>query len=239
MDILNKIRIKGELSILGDNHGDFRAIYRWIDFDIPNLILVGDQAAGFIGMDQKFAELAERLNATNKYIYAIRGNHCDPEYYDNRFLGGPNGGIYFLKDGSIAELDNGERILFNGGGTSIDRTSRKEGIDYWKEESFVPVPIPDKIDHLITHISYGEIAGHFKTSQMVMGWAKSDPELLNDLEKENKLVKDWVEEVKKKNPSLKTWHFGHYHRPIYHDLNGTYVRGLAIDEIVSLKKEYL
>jgi len=229
-------KIIGPTDILGDNHGEVRAINYWISHsDIPNLISVGD----FCVTGNKLVLLGDRLNKAGKRLYVARGNHENPSEFDNRIYGGEHGGLHLLKDGSIAEWGD-EKILFNGGGLSIDRSSRIPNLDYWEDEPFGFIEVDEQIDHLVTHISLTEIHNQQINNGFVLGWAGRDADLVTDLYREQQELQNWLDYlIDHKGNKIKSWHYGHYHRSIESNYKGISCRCLAINEIRPFnRKEY-
>jgi hypothetical protein len=140
--------------ILGDIHGDWNALFEKIKYtDIRDCILicVGDIGIGFLPQLKQIRQnefVCDFLKSRDIEFLGIRGNHDNPAYFD----GSVNyDNFKLLPDYTSLNL-NGKQFLLVGGAISIDRTIRKEGISYWRDEAF-------KLDHskiqrcdvLITH----------------------------------------------------------------------------------------
>lgn len=227
------MKIKGDIDIIGDTHGITGGMRYWArESDTPTLLHVGDYGAGFSNWERKTEELVNSLNKYEKNLFVIRGNHDDPSVFDGRsFLGSKNFGVYFIKDGTIAEWD-GEKILFNGGGISLDRGTRIIGKEYWDGEEFQPIEVKEKIDHLVTHISLTCITGVQIDTPFVFKWASQgqDGDLINDLHAEQTILSKWINELVKVN-KIKSWHYGHYHLSMKSEYNGIHCTCLDINEI--------
>lgn len=225
------MNIIGEIDVLSDTHGNNNIIYRWIrESNASNLISCGDDGSGFIGYDDELTRLGTKLNQASKNLYIIRGNHSDPEYFDGRKYGGDYGGVYLVQDGLIMNW-NKEKILFNGGGLSLDRSVRIEGIDYWEDESFKFIEVKEKVDHLVTHISLTAIHGQQINNPFVLSWASRDADLITDLYKEQQELQVWIDYLLASGSKIKSWHYGHYHKSIESKYGDIYCRCLAINEI--------
>jgi Icc-related predicted phosphoesterase len=121
---------------------------------------------------------------------------------------------------------NGKLIQFIGGATSIDRTMRKEGISYWKDEILkYEKDKLRKVDILVTHTAPSWCFPQ-TFNEMVYGWAREDADLLEDLTDE-RAVMDEI--VKACQPSLHL--YGHFHSSWNEEINGCKHRLLNINEI--------
>lgn len=227
--------LNGSIDFIGDSHGDMRAIIRWLDGNTDNLIHLGD--FGYYGKihDAFMFRLGEELNKEGKWMYIVRGNHEYP-YFDNNFFGGESGGVTLVKDNSILHWnDTDENILVNGGGISLNREDCKVGVDYWPDEIFKAEPLKDnsiKINHLLTHVSIGEVTGISIEHPFVLAFAANDADLIHDLYQEQADVRNYVDNLIEGGHNIKTWHYGHYHRVIQSEYRNIKCRGLAINEIL-------
>src|ERR1022692_3303206 len=136
--------------VLGDTHGDLNQV----EVNIENkgiadctIIQVGDFGIGFKWLDEDLQRcnfLNEFLKGKNIMMYAIRGNHDCPFWFN----GSKNwSNLKLLPDYSILNID-GDDYFFCGGAISVDRIPRlaemaenlKYNVDkpnYWPEEVFV------------------------------------------------------------------------------------------------------
>lgn len=204
---------------IGDVHSEFEELARRLavrKIENSNLVQVGDFGVGFqnkIIEEQKLHRLNLSLKSSNNFLYVIRGNHDDPDYFANAYS---SGNIKLLPDYSVLELD-GLRILLAGGSVSIDRRYREEGNNYWKEEIFIyddnilmaSLSNIDNLDIVVTHSAPKEF-WPYDLGQLVRNYIGSDSELFTDLnndrEQHSLLLKSLV---KKFQP--KTWYYGHFH----------------------------
>jgi len=133
-----------DIFFLGDVHGQFDYL-NWKIKDNPDvfnnssIIQVGDFGIGFKYNESSEKISLKKLNDTcvkhNIHIYAIRGNHDNPSYF-NQNHDPVYSNIHLVPDYSVLTID-GKNILCIGGAISIDRVYRIEGIDYWKDENFI------------------------------------------------------------------------------------------------------
>ena len=126
------------------------------------------------------------------------GGHCAKKIRDK---------ILYLQRSCIYEIE-GKKIFTMGGGTSVDKMYRTEGITWWKEEIPAYADLVEaranlskhnyEVDYIITH-SCDERSLYY-------------PPIVNRSNKrgktqeENKLFNEYENNVKYKH-----WYFGHYH----------------------------
>jgi len=218
------------LLFVGDHHGDWDRLFTVINnTKIENcyLISVGDSGIGF---KPKKAQLEEITRLNNKFkklnivFMAIRGNHDDPFYFtgDNKI---DLSNFKLIEDYTVME-HNGKSIQFIGGATSIDRSMRKEGVSYWKDEGLqFNKDKLQKVDTLVTHITTSWCFPR-GFNQMVYDWAKDDGYLLEELTLEREVM---GEIFKVCQPSLHL--YGHFHDSWNEEINGCKHRMLNINEI--------
>ena len=211
--------------LLGDIHGNFQCI---VNFCYKNelkepltLIQVGDFGAGF---SSEFVIDMEHLNDTlseyNVTLYAIRGNHDDPHYFNGEYEWS---NIKLLKDYTVLVLE-GKKILFVGGAISIDRLQRTENRSWWRGEEFVFDPDRlaeyEGIDIVVTH-NAPWFAYPSNFNNLVMSFAAYDLTLLDDLTRERGSLTEMFNILKEKN-NIKHWFYGHFHATkveIHNDIN--------------------
>lgn len=179
---------------VGDLHGNF-AHLSYLSRTIAkgeNLIQVGDFGLGFRTRPNDEASM-DRLNATlaenRTMLYAIRGNHDDPSYWDGRYENVWSN-IYLVADYQALIIDN-KLVLFLGGAISIDRQIRREGVDYWKDEGFKYDE--DKLNKVLRETGGVDVViAHSSPSfcqpigfgGLVMNYAENDKTLLDELSAE-------------------------------------------------------
>lgn len=229
---------KSNIVLVGDIHGEFNKL----GYDIHRMhkdayiIQVGDFGMGFCKPNYYrdiFKKLNKNLEMRNCHLFAIRGNHDDPEYFKktNNPFGYSN--ITLLQDYSELELLS-KKILLVGGAVSIDRVWRQEKMRkkkhkklWWLDEKFVPREPPYLVgdyDLVVTHTRPGN-CGAYKGSINIEKLLELDPHLKDELlEERDQLTALW-EKTKPAN-----WVYGHFHESIIMPSQGTEFRCLDIDE---------
>jgi len=111
-----------------DWHGEWNKVIREIkrlELSDCTIIQVGDFGIGFEKPEKELRTM-QYLNATlesnNIKLYAIRGNHDDPAYFDGTYK---VGNIELLADYTILNIE-GKSILCVGGAISVDRSPNPE-----------------------------------------------------------------------------------------------------------------
>jgi UDP-2,3-diacylglucosamine pyrophosphatase LpxH len=200
--------------LLGDIHGNFNEISYFaqknIEKEPTTLIQVGDFGAGF---HSDFLDDMEQLNTTlnefNVTLYAIRGNHDDPKFFDGTYNWS---NIKLLPDYTVMVIE-GKRILFIGGATSIDRLQRTPGKTWWDGEVFNldvdKLSQFEGIDVVVTHTA-PKFAFPIGFNSLVMSFAAYDSTLIENLTNERNAVGIVHETLKEKN-KIKKWFYGHFH----------------------------
>lgn len=232
-----------KIILVGDIHGEFNRLRYDVRrlYENAYIIQVGDFGMGFNRPNYYKTELQlvqQALEQSNCQLYAIRGNHDDPEYFaqTNHPFGYDR--ITLLQD--YAELDLfGAKFLFVGGAVSIDRlwrinkdaerarAGRDGGALWWKGEPFNADPIATitgKYDVVVTH-TRPAICGPFKGECNIDGWLEDDEPLRADLIKESHDVQKLYEATKPVH-----WYYGHFHASETQNIFGTTFRCLNIHE---------
>lgn len=225
---------------IGDIHGNFKKFLSDLkekSYENLSMIQVGDFGVGFRSLDQEYA-LIEPINSLlkerNNILYVFRGNHDNPDYFENCPFDFSN--IKFLKDFSVITIE-GKNILILGGAISIDRMTRKEGISYWKGEG-IPYIIPDIKDIVSKNISVDVVCTHncpsfvwpTEMSDIVRNFMKIDKTLEYELVSERKrldLLYNKISEYNGYNPKL--WIYGHMHKTITTRVNESIFQCCGID----------
>ncbi|MCF0207223.1 MAG: metallophosphoesterase [Bacteroidales bacterium] len=124
---------------LGDIHGALKGIAGHIKrYDLKDcaLIFCGDIGFGFDKMEyyqQTYRKLLPLLNKQNIYCFFIRGNHDNPDFYDDKTIAYKR--FVAVKDYSVIQTfamedtvmaSQTHSILCVGGAISIDRIFRKQ-----------------------------------------------------------------------------------------------------------------
>lgn len=206
---------------LGDIHGNFDFVSWYIkahNISDCSIVQVGDFGIGFMNESNinKEAQSLKKLNDVlvnfNVTLYAIRGNHDNPKYFDGTFNLYER--IHLMPDYSIESIE-GKSHLFVGGAISIDRKYRTEGVDYWPEEKFKldESKLQDitGIDVLVTHNSMSFLPP-YSINQLVLDFASTDAGLLEQLlEERAAFTKMWDILTKENRNSIGLHVYGHFH----------------------------
>lgn len=209
---------------LGDIHGNFDFISWYVKaHKIKNtsIIQVGDFGIGFKkangetdpSEELKLDKLNRVLDKFNVNLFAIRGNHDNPAYFDGSYKNYDR--INLMPDYSVLEIEN-KNHLFVGGAISIDRIYRTENIDFWKDEVFVfdeqKTREIKNVDVLVTHNSMSFLFPLWVDSN-VLNFAKSDPGLLERVTDERlQMTKMWDILTKENENQIELHVYGHFHQ---------------------------
>jgi len=177
--------------IVGDIHCAWAHLYDLIESESPDQILqVGD--FGYWPSSPRYWPLPKGLSVP---VYFCDGNHEDHWALRNREMNLLDDNLTYMPRGSTMELSDGRKVLFFGGGASIDRHRRIEGVSWFREEvacekDLVGIEDVGPVDIVISH-----------TAPSFIDWVPDD---LNDPTR--KALDVVFEEC---CPSQ--WFFGHYH----------------------------
>lgn len=213
--------------ILGDIHGRFQYLIELLEmfaFENESIISVGDFGLGFPILSDENSQLVELnkvLRCSNNTLYVIRGNHDKPSYWRGSNQCGNLGftNIILVADYTILTIED-KTVLFIGGGTSIDRRIRTEGVDYWKEEAivrndkFIKSLPEDSINIVITHCPLARMFDHVNVhgADLVKHYEAQDSTLMSDIAKEQSILEEYNSILKEtQKDSLKMWFSGHLH----------------------------
>ena len=248
---------KMRLLYLGDLHGNFNIINQYVTrFDIRDayIIQVGDFGVGFktlVKEKRQLDDINTALIKRNVIVYAIRGNHDHPSYFENDPFGLSN--IKLVKDYTVLNLV-GKNILCIGGAISIDRTVRYTkrqlegdyttniGVDsWWKDEEFnyddsKLVDLRD-INIVVTHTTpdycWPDNSNGF--APIVNDFASMDKTLKTELLDERRRMTLAFQTVKMYNDIEYAYH-GHFHANHVTEIYGTKHRVLGVGELWEEKR---
>lgn len=227
--------------ILGDIHGNFNLIGMVVPRN-NNVIQVGDFGLGFHAVhdDEKTIDYWNvSWKARGIHVYAIRGNHDNPAYWDGRYDGRWSN-LTLVKDYTVMQLEH-KNWLFVGGAISVDRFMRKTDRDYWPEEEFnldedklnsILEEYKD-IDYVVTHTAPQFCFPPTKGS-IVNEFSKHDANLLTDLRIERSLVERMYNILSEKSKPKK-WFYGHFHMDKVEYIEDVEFRLLGIGEITNVQ----
>ena len=248
---------KMRLLYLGDLHGNFNIINQYVTrFDIRDayIIQVGDFGVGFktlVKEKRQLDDINTALIKRNVIVYAIRGNHDQPSYFENDPFGLSN--IKLVKDYTVLNLV-GKNILCIGGAISIDRTVRYTkrqlegdyttniGVDsWWKDEEFnyddsKLVDLRD-INIVVTHTApdycWPDNSNGF--APIVNDFASMDKTLKTELLDERRRMTLAFQTVKMYN-DIEYAYNGHFHANHVTEIYGTKHRVLGVGELWEEKR---
>lgn len=208
--------------ITGDTHGDQ---YQWSEKIAPALgegdqiIVVGDFGVGFWnGRYWDEEQFFDWLSEQPYTVLFIDGNHENFQKLGTYPVESWNGGkIHRLRDnlihlmrGEVYQMD-GKSLFTFGGGYSIDKYRRKEGISWWPEE----MPSQEEyqnaernlemagncVDYIITHTAPSESVYYLSTMRNLG--------IMDNVVEERPLT-TFLDEIQRRI-SYKRWYCGHFH----------------------------
>jgi len=210
-----------KILIVGDTHGDIKLIYEAIDYaeemGCKEIYQVGD--FGFF--PNLYPDFLANLNSPIPF-YFIDGNHDDHSVlkryrHENspislEDMGYDSYNFYYIPRGYM-KLVGSSNIMFIGGANSTDRRYRKEGIDWWREET-------------IDFSEYYRCIGNVSSCKVdiILSHEGIRSEVIAYEEKDN--CREAIEQlVMLAKPCLLI--HGHHHISYMTNINGTCVKGLG------------
>lgn len=233
-----------QIFVLGDLHGNFKALQQALKkqkIQQAAIIQVGDFGVGYASF-LKDLKAMEKLNAVLKALdstlFVMRGNHDNPGYFSGeapRALDQSH--ITFVADYTVLKI-NQLNFLLVGGAISIDRKAQVVGKNYWKEEVLLydetKIKTLSNIDVVVTH-SAPDFAPPFKFNDLVLTFAKNDPQLIDDLREERATLTEMYWCLKNGSGNrLSHWFYGHFHTPQQFLYENTQMVLVGINELVQL-----
>lgn len=226
-----------KLIFCGDIHGDIKLLtweltekYKLSDCDV---LVLGDFGVGFgkpRGLEEVYKKIKGRLERKNIKIWAIRGNHDDPKYFDGSVVF-PH--LELLPDNKIVEIC-GKTIFPIGGGPSEDqewRIKRNKGWEklgsskrlWWEGERISRLDqddFPIRVDYIVSHIA----------PISFLPVPIRDPEISPDIWEQIISDRRYLEDI---NTFVlaERWFYGHYHRSYIGESGQLRYRGLGIREL--------
>lgn len=210
------------LYITGDIHGNQ---YKWVTYIDPVLkendilFVTGDFGFGFFdGMYNSETGFFDWIEKRNYIVCFIDGNHENFDVLNALPIQKWNGGnvhfvrknIIHLMRGEIYDIENHSFFVF-GGGYSMDRLYRKEGISWWKEE------LPNQKEFFNAHMNLN--LHRFKVDYVLTHSAPSDSIFylqtfrhfhIKNMEYQEAQLDTFLESLTKKI-EYSHWYFGHFH----------------------------
>ena len=217
------------LLILGDTHGEWASLFNYLDrINCRDAVMlhVGDVGIGFRGNQKlevgSLVIVNNQLKERNIRLYAIRGNHDDPSYFNGSYN---FSNLELLPDYSQISI-NGERFLFVGGAVSIDRINRTMYRSWWPDEGLVlDEGKAVECDVLITHTAPSWIGPTDKNG--IEFYTNRDNSLWKECVEERSVVDKLLALTK-----AKKHYCGHFHESVLAKNNGCTSRILNIMELI-------
>lgn len=232
-----------DIVFIGDVHGDWTPLKRYSDIAAKgaNLFQVGDFGIGFFSPQREFERLAElnKVLADNgNHLFAIRGNHDNPDWFPFSLSN-----VHLLQDGS--HVIGGRTVVVFGGGTSIDRRHRVPKVSWWEGEvvdktAIEQFTLPATTDIIVTHVAPIQTplrildpgVVHPETA-LVRAFMEHDKQLGQDLAVERSAMDILYNKVVKLDRPVH-WVYGHYHAAGHGQLGSIKFQQLDINEARSI-----
>tara|TARA_R110000803_G_scaffold206817_1_gene274328 strand:- start:1325 stop:2071 length:747 start_codon:yes stop_codon:yes gene_type:complete len=212
------------LYTIGDTHGENLSIAPMLlgnDSELRKCVLhCGDFGIGFssyVGDREMMRKLNRRMIKYNITLYAIRGNHDNPVYFNDEKSHFGLSNVILVPDHTILNLivEGKDKVVYlNGGAVSVDRVNRTPSKSYWWNEAVNRLSehdlagIPDNLDIVITHT---RPKGVFPISKdNIKFWMEKDMSLERDLDIELDIISDIFDNINSKNPEYQHF-YGHFH----------------------------
>jgi predicted phosphodiesterase len=228
--------------IIGDLHGGYPDIlYKIKKFQLEKTVFiqVGDWGLGFQHPDldiRALHQIDKFLTSQQNQLYIVRGNHDNKWFWDNRDRFSFDA-IKLVQDYEVMTIGH-RKILFIGGGISIDRLGKIPGQGYWPdEELYFDAPLlqaacADGINTMITHIAPKE-AWPYTLSPLVHHYIEKEyaagRDLTSELENERQVMSHIYAAVKA--AGCQEWYYGHYHESNVEIKDEIIFRCVAIQEM--------
>lgn len=227
---------------VGDIHGNFVSFADDIinSCKLKNCVVIvcGDCGFGFYSkkkMEEIFQKVQTTISANNVYVIFFRGNHDDPswfDYQDDEFAVNYKN-VIIAEDFTVVKFYYEFNILLWGGGISIDRTRRIKNQSYWENEQVRALPAEFDSDKFNLSAVCTHSAPDFclpVTTSGIAHWFKYDNMLEYDLKEERTTLSQGAYILKRNNPNLKIWTYGHFHDTFFNswDMNDEMFRFAGI-----------
>lgn len=208
--------------VVGDTHGNQ---YQWVEQIEPvlspsdSILVCGDFGIGFWhGHHWSEEAFFDFLSEQDYTVLFVDGNHENFDklnsYPVENWCGGKvhkvRNNVIHLMRGEVYHIA-GNTIFVMGGGYSIDKYLRTEGISWWPQEmpseeeycnAMVNLEqIGNHVDYIITHTAPSETVYYLSTLRKFG--------IKNDVIQEQPLT-NFLNEIQK-TVSYKHWYFGHFH----------------------------
>ena len=220
--------------VTGDKHGDFRAVFEWLE-KVPTstddvMIVAGDAGINF-HYNMKDTILKQKLAACPITFIFLHGNHearprnirtykqtAGPAYrgiegvffYEEEY---PN--LLFAESGIF--WINGRRWLFLDGAYSIDKDFRIDaGLPWWPDEQMSGAVKEDLYYYVREHPEFDYVLSHAAPTHAEPLWAF---QTWVDQSKVDTSTPEFLETIYEllDKDRLNRWFFGHYHEDAFID----------------------
>lgn len=227
------------LIIQGDTHST-NGIYETLNILIPNgsdYLQIGDGGWGFGDPSYALDNAKSWLDRINKLCvtlnincYLLAGNHDNPEVWK---LPNKYSNVILVQSGDIGIFPNGKKVLFVGGGVSVDRVTRTEGKDYWKDEITPEFKITESCEYILSHDCPTDFNHSTETLHRPYGWyVDRDVHLIDDCRKQRSKLDEAL-----KHSNAKEIYYGHYHNSTKQTIDGVTARCIDINELYELRAD--
>lgn len=255
MIIYNSFDTYKKFLVCGDIHGEFKTLLYELkrkQIEDAVVLVAGDCGIGFekpAYYEQLYKKLELTLVKLNCMLILMRGNHDNPDYFENRLIDYPR--MKTIPDYCVIQF-SGNNILCIGGAVSIDREYRETQMGlaklknrtvtyYWKDE--IPVYAPEKLSEIKTDgLKINTVITHtapsfcFPTTKSgIEGWLEQDNTLSADLDYEGKVMDEIYEHLKVDNHPLSTWFYAHSHASKVEYISGIRFQLLNILELMQVR----
>lgn len=229
---------------LGDIHGNYSVLLTLLE-NIPEgstVLQVGDFGAGLKIIDienEWFEMIKETLEERDQRLFVVRGNHDDPSYFKGNYMFGR---FNLVPDYHVENIE-GQNYLFMGGAISIDRMKLIEGKDHWHDATFnLNMIIVERLRNINVVVSHNApdflhpilptpivLKHHHGDKDLKI---PPDPTLLIDIKRERMHLTHAFKELKRNNPELIEYYYGHFHHSHVDYIEDVKFKLLAINESV-------
>jgi hypothetical protein len=218
------------ICLVGDQHRDFISFNEYNFLKTDYVIGLGD--FGLIwDKSEHEKQLIEQFERKHFTTLFLDGNHDNISLLNEYPIQNWNGGkvhyisdsVYHLMRGQVYTFDN-KTIFVMGGADSIDKSHRKEGIDWWKEEIPSEQEINEAMDNLDKYNWKVDIVlTHTAAPKIIKPYCKYPIE-------DNRLYRFF--NILEENLKYKHWFFGHFHKDVIIDEMHT----MVYENVINLLK---